>query len=383
MEFSDYFQKVDFDSFKPNQKGQSNKFAYLSILENFEEKALQNSKIAILGIPEQRNSNNKGTALAPDKVREELYKLNYSGKLSIVDLGNQILGKNLNDTYAAVTDIVYELLKKSIIPVIIGGSQDLTYAVYGAYNKLDKQISIVSVDPKFDLGYQKNKFDYESYLGQIILEKGKNLYNHTNLGYQAYYTNKDELKLFNKLNFDAFRLGQIRSNIEDVEPVMRDADLVSIDIRTVKQSDAPAHRFPSPNGFYSEEICQIARYAGLSDKVSSFGIYDINPKFDNNNITAGLAAQIIWYFIDGVNGRRKDFPKENSTEYTKHIISFEKNEQNIVFYQNNYNKRWWMEVKIPSVQKQNKIVACTFNDYRMACNQELPDRWLKTIQRLS
>jgi arginase family enzyme len=383
MDFADYFNKVDAEKLLPKETGKGDKYSLAHIISNFEEKAIRSSQIAILGVPEQRNSNNKGTANAPDKIREQLYKLNFSGKLSIVDLGNMILGKSLNDTYAAITEILSDLIQNSVIPIILGGSQDLTYAVYSAYNKIDKPISIVSIDPKFDLGYQKNIFDYESYLGQIILEKGKNLYNYTNLGYQSYYVNKDELKLFNKLNFDSFRLGQIRSNIEDIEPVLRDADMVCVDIRSIKQSDAPAHRFPSPNGFYSEEICQLARYAGLSDKVTSFGLFDLNPKYDINEITSGLAAQIIWYFIDGVNVRQKDFPKENSHDYTKHIISFEKTEQNIVFYQNNYNKRWWMEVKLQGGTKKNKLVACTFNDYKLACNQELPDRWLKTVQRLS
>jgi formiminoglutamase len=382
MDFSDYFQKVEIPKLTNSNKLSTNKYLFSNVLQNVEEMNIRNSQVAIMGVPEQRNSNNKGTAKAPDKIREQLYKLTYSGKQSIVDLGNLIPGKTINDTYAAVSDIVSELIQNSVIPIIIGGSQDLTYAVYCAYNKLNRQISIVSIDPKFDLGYQKNQFDSESFLGQIILEKGKNLYNFTNLGYQSYYCNKEELKLFNKFNFDAFRLGQIGSNIEDMEPVMRDADMISIDIRSIKQSDAPAHRFPSPNGFYSEEICQLARYAGLSDKVSSFGLFDLNPKYDNNEITTGLAAQIIWYFIDGINARQKDFPKENSHEYTKHIISFEKTEQNIVFYQNNYNKRWWMEVKIPDNPKQNKLIACSFNDYKLACNQELPDRWLTTIQRL-
>ena len=383
MNLSDYFQKVEIEKLNFNKEDLKNKYAFLNIDKEYTDNSLSIYQIAIFAIPEQRNSKNKGTSKAPDKIREQLYSLNYSGKLKIVDLGNLLPGKSVNDTYSAVSDIVSTLLKNNVIPIILGGSQDLTVAIYDAYCKQNRSVSLVCIDPKFDIGYQKNDFNSESFLSQIILNKGKNLYNYTNLGYQAFYCNKDELKLINKLNFDAYRLGQIRSNIEDIEPVMRDADMISIDIRSVKQSDAPAHQFPSPNGFYSEEICQLSRYAGLSDRVSSFGIFDLNPKFDLNEITSGLAAQIIWYFIDGVNSRQSDFPKENSREYTKHIVSFEKSDQNIVFYQNNFNKRWWMEVSFQKNPKNNKIIACTFSDYKTACNQELPDRWLKTIQRLS
>jgi hypothetical protein len=242
---------------------------------------------------------------------------------------------------------------------------------------------LAAIDPKLDLGYKKNDFDSDSYLGQIILEKGKNLFNFSNIGYQSYFCNKDELHLLNKLNFDAFRLGYVRSNLSDIEPVLRDANILGIDMSAVKQSDSPGHKFPSPNGLYSEEICQLARYAGISDNLSIFGIFDINPLFDVNEQSARLAAQIIWHFIDGFNSRQKDFPLTDSQNYTKHIVSFEKSDQNIVFYQNNFNKRWWMEVPYPKNPQKNMKIACTYSDYKLACNQELPERWLKTIQKLS
>jgi arginase family enzyme len=382
MEITDYFNQIDISKFKLSNRDLQNKHTLLNIDKAYTRADFNNYQLAIIGVPEQRNSPNKGTAKAPDKIREQLYKLNYSGKAKIMDLGNLIPGKSVKDTYAAITDITFMLLSDNVIPVILGGSQDLTIAVFEAYSKLNMLVDLVCIDSKFDLGYKKNDFDSESFIGQIILNKGKTLYNLTNLGYQAYYTNKDEQKLFNRLSFDSYRLGFIRGNMEDLEPVMRDADMISIDIRAIKQSDAPAHYMPSPNGFYSEEICQLSRYAGLSDRVSSFGIFDLNPKYDINEITAGLAAQIIWYFIDGINSRQKDYPRPNSKEYTKHIVSFERTDQNIVFYQNNYNKRWWMEVPIKKLKK-NKLIACTYNDYKIACNQEIPDRWLKTIQRLS
>lgn len=382
MEIKDYFNQTDISKLKLCNSDLQNRHTLLNTDKAYTHPDLRNYQLAIIGVPEQRNSPNKGTAKAPDKIREQLYKLNYSGKAKIIDLGNIIPGKSVKDTYAAITDITSMLLSDNVIPVFLGGSQDLTIAVFEAYSKLNRPVDLVCIDSKFDLGYKKDDFDSESFIGQIILNKGKTLYNLTNLGYQVYYTNKDEQKLFNRLSFDSYRLGLIRGNMEDIEPVMRDADMISIDIRAIKQSDAPAHYMPSPNGFYSEEICQLSRYAGLSDKVSSFGIFDLNPKFDINEITAGLAAQIIWYFIDGVNSRQKDYPRPNSKEYTKHIVSFERTDQNIVFYQNNYNKRWWMEVPIKKL-KRNKLIACTYNDYKVACNQEIPDRWIKTIQRLS
>ncbi len=383
MSILDYFKLVDTNSFSFSQKETQNKSAYLHIDKSTTYQQLHEYDIVIFGVEEERNTANKGTALAPDKVREQLYKLNLNGKVKILDAGNLYIGKSLKDTYIAIRDIVVELLEKKIVPVIIGGGQDLTYGAYLGFEKFGQSVNMVAIDPKLDLGYKKNDFDAESYFGQIILEDGKNLFNFSNIGYQTYYCTKKELNLINKMNFDAYRLGYVRSNMQDIEPVLRDANLLSLDFKSIKQSDGPGHKFPSPNGFYSEEICQLSRYAGISDNLKCFGLFELNPDYDSNNQSVALAAQIIWYFIDGFIARKNDFPKEGTKEYTKHIVSFDKSEQTIIFYQNNYNNRWWMEVPKPGKNDSKLIVACTIDDYKLACKQELPERWLKIHQKLN
>lgn len=385
MDIFAYFDYIKLGKLNISPEIKKNKYALYHIdknLENNHPVEIDNYKIAIIGIPEERNTKNKGTALAPDIIREKLYYLNRPESANVIDLGNLKAGKTLKDTYVAIGDIVAELISLSVIPLIIGGSQDLTYGNFLAYKQINNQVNLVSIDPKFDIGYLIDDFDSSSYLGQIILNSGENLFNYTNLGYQVYYINKEETDLMNKLNFDSYRLGKVRSDIKESEPVLRDADILSIDISAVKQAEAPAFYNPSANGFYGEELCQLSRYAGLSDRLSSFGIYNVNPKFDVNNQTVNLCAQIIWYFIDGVSQRQKDYPERNLKNYTKFIVNFDNKEQNIVFYRNLNNDRWWMVIPNPKKQSSGKIVACSYKDYKLACTQELPERWIRNVQKM-
>ena len=184
----------------------------------------------------------------------------------------------------------------------------------------------------FDLGNIDDELSSKSYLSKIIMEVPSNLFNYSNIGYQTYFNSQDEINLIQGLNFDAYRLGEVAKNLEIVEPVFRDADIVSIDIGAVRQSDAPANNNLSPNGFYGEEICAISRYAGISDKVSSFGIYEYNSKYDSNYQTAHLIAQMIWYFIEGVNCRAKDYPYCTKEDYQKFTVLLE-NDDPINFLQ--------------------------------------------------
>jgi len=385
MDIFAYFDHIELEKLNISPEVKKNKYALYHIDKNLDKSPacqLDQYKIAIIGIPEERNTKNKGTALAPDIIRKKLYCLNRPKTDRIIDLGNLKAGKTLKDTYIAVGDIVAELISLSVLPLIIGGSQDLTYGNFLAYKQTNKKVNLVSIDPKFDIGYLIDDFDSSSYLGQIILHNGENLFNFTNLGYQAYYVNKEETDLMDKLNFDSYRLGKIRADIKESEPILRDADILSIDISAVKQAEAPAFYNPSANGFYGEELCQLARYAGLSDRLSSFGIYNVNPRFDVNDQTVNLCAQIIWYFIDGVCHRKKDYPIRNLKNYTRFIVNFDDKKQNIVFYRNVNNDRWWMEIPNPKKQSPDKIVACSYEDYKLACKQELPERWIRNIQKM-
>ncbi len=350
--------------------------------------SLENAQLAILGVEEDRSAlNNEGCGLAADYVRENFYKLfqgDYQAK--IIDLGNIKKGNSIEDTYFAVTDVLTKLLKKNITPIIIGGSQDLTYCNYLAYQKLEQMINIVTIDSCFDIGDGDSELNSQNYLSKIIVHKPNILFNFSNIGYQTYFVQKSSVELMGKLYFDAHRLGKVRNRMEEIEPIVRNADLMSFDVSAIRQSDAPGNGNASPNGFYGEEACQITRYAGLSDKLSSIGFYELNPAFDINKQTAHLVAQMIWYFIDGFYNRKQDYPIVNNTNYIKYRVSIKEQRHEIVFYKSTKSDRWWMDVPYPANHQikfeRHHMIPCSYSDYEIACNDEMPDSWWQTYQKL-
>ena len=345
---------------------------------------LNKKKIAIIGVEEGRASiDNTGTGANLSEIRKELYKL-YSGNwpISVADLGNIPQGNTIEDTYFALESLLSYLIKNKIIPIIIGGSQDLTYANYRAYDALEQTVNIVAVDNKFDLGSIEDELTSQSYLSKIVMNQPNNLFNYSNIGYQTYFNSQDEIDLLDSLFFDTYRLGEVSNSIQLVEPLMRDADIVSLDLSSIKNADAPANNNATPNGFTGTEICAISRYAGISDKVTSFGIYEYNSKFDIKNQTAQLISQMIWYFIEGVNYRAKDYPFGLKDNYQKYIVPIE--DQILNFHKSNKSGRWWMEINLNENNKfkRHALIPCTYQDYISATNQEVPDRWLKTLKKL-
>jgi len=345
---------------------------------------LKNVQIAIIGVLEGRNAvDNIGTGKGLENIRKYLYQM-FPGNwhVTVADLGNVPQGKEVGDTYALLQEILSQLIKENIIPIIIGGSQDLTYANYRAYDKLEQTVNIVAIDNKFDLGELEDGINSQNFLHKIVMENPNNLFNYSNIGFQTFFNSQEEIDLIQKLHFDAYRLGEVTNDLTIVEPILRDADIVSIDIGAVRISDCPGNSNAVPNGFYGDQICAIARYAGISKKISSFGIYEFNAKFDERGQTAHLLAQIIWYFIEGYNYRISEYPFESKKNYKKYIVLIEN--ETINFYKSDKSERWWMEIAyFNNKLKKSTLIPCTYQDYLTANDQVYPERWLKTFRKLS
>lgn len=339
-------------------------------------------KIAVIGVLENRGDLKAFEEVKLNAIRKELYSL-FPGnwQSSIADLGDILPGNSLEDTFFALQKVCAKLIRKGVIPIIIGGTQDLTYPLYRAYDSLEQMVNLVSIDSKFDIGKQEEGITSNSYLSKIILDEPNNLFNFSNIGYQTYYNSQEEIDLIEKLYFDAYRLGEISNNIALSEPVFRDADIVCVDLNSVKSSDSGNLINFTPNGFDGKEICSLSRYAGISDKVSSFGLFNHN----NSKEESVLIAQMIWYFIEGVNYRSNEYPFGTKENYLKYIVPLENEE--LVFYKSNKTDRWWIEINFFAGQhnklKKNSLLPCSHDEYLAACNHEIPERWWKAQRKNS
>ena len=343
--------------------------------ENFPD--LNCNQIAIIGVEEDRYAvDNEGCKAAPDAIRHALYPLfNHWPDLKIVDLGNVKSGLRVEDTYYALSEVFLTLLKHHIMPIIIGGSQDLTYPIYQVYENTGKMVNITAIDPRFDIGEEGESLNSESYLSHIILQQPNYLFNYTNIGYQTYYIDNENISLMKQLLFDIYRLGVIKNHAELTEPLLRNADIITVDAAAFCASDVPGVKRSSPNGLSSEDGCKMARYAGLNQKLTSIGFFNYNPQYDINYQSANNLAEMIWYFMEGFSLRQNDTPTaENRDEFTKYIVRLEEYDE-IVFLCHKTTGKWWMEIS-------DHFIPCSKSDYDMAMRNELPDRWWQFYQKL-
>jgi len=284
----------------------------------------------------------------------------------------------VEDTYFAIKQVNEVLFKQEIVPIYIGGSQDLVYPIYRSFDKLDQMVNLVNVDSKFDLGDAGQEIINTSYVGKIIVDQPYNLFNYANIGYQTYFNPQEEIDLMDKLYFDSYRLGNVSADMTIVEPVMRDADVVSIDLNAICSSELSVRHNRMPNGFSGKEICKISRYAGISDKVSAFGIFEYKNDSQEEK-AAMLVAQMMWYFVEGLNFRSNENLNVENENFIKYQVPIDN--EVLKFYKSAITERWWIEIpfisELNNKLKRHTLLPCTYQDYLQACDQNIPERWFK------
>lgn len=329
--------------------------------------------IVLVGIGETRGGGifNNGFEAA-NAIRKQLYQLHYwHFDVKIADFGNIKTGASLNDSYAAIKTVLTDLLRMNKTVVLLGGSHDCTLAQYYAYRDLGKSIEATCIDAAIDLRGESSVRS-ENFLLEMLTSEPNMVRHYNHIGFQSYYVHPRMLETMDKLRFDCYRVGVAKESMEEMEPVIRNTSLLSFDISCIKYSDAPAND-NSPNGFSGEEACTLSRYAGLSNQMSTFGIYGYQPSADVNELTAKQIAQMLWYFIDGKSRSKQEASLDDRSLFNEFHTAL--SEVDTVFLQSRRTSRWWMQLP------NNKLVPCSYHDYVMASRNEIPERWLREQER--
>jgi arginase family enzyme len=267
--------------------------------------------------------------------------------------------------------VIREITDAGKIILILGGAHDLTLAQYHAYADRKQIIEAACIDARIDLDMESLP-QSEHFMMEVLTGEPNFLRHYSHLAFQSYYVHPYMLENMDKLRFDCYRVGQIKEQIDEMEPVLRNCHMVSFDLSAIAHAYAPGSAI-SPNGLNGEEACVLARYAGMSHTVNSLGIYGYQPANDLAGMTAKQVSQMIWYFIDGISkGRREDSinDRESFYEYNTAFAEVE-----TVFLQSKKTGRWWMQLP------DNKFIACSYKDYVIASNNDIPERWLRAQER--
>jgi formiminoglutamase len=333
---------------------------------------IQTADLVLVGCGEFRGAGVFNHTNGPNAIRQAFYSLFHWHKtVTVADVGNVKAGSSLADTYAALRTVITELIEQGKRVVVLGGSHDITLAQYGAYAAIEQIVEAVCIDARIDLNID-SVLPADSFLMDMLTGEPNFIRHYSHIGFQSYFVHPIMLETIDKLRFDCYRVGRVKENIEDMEPVVRNAHLLSFDIAAIQNSHAPANRL-TPNGFNGEEACMLMQYAGMGSQLSSIGIYGYNASLDQHQLTAMQIAHMLWYLMDGIYKGKQEARVEEMDNFNQYRLAFA--EVETTFLQSKKTGRWWMQLP------DGKLMACSKFDYLAAANNEIPERYLRAVER--
>lgn len=353
------------EGFKETQLGK-----HISVYDEFFPD-ISHADIVLVGCGEMRGAGIELTSTtAPDAIRAEYYKLfHWHTEVNVADIGNVKSGATLEDTYAALRMVVSEIMSQKKRVVILGGSHDLTQAQYQAYGTTNRIIDVACVDARIDLDMD-SVLPADNFLVELLTGIPNYLKHYSHIGFQSYFMHPEMLETINKLGFDCYRVGKVKERLEEMEPAIRNSELFSFDIAAIQNAHAPAN-YLTPNGFNGEEACTLMQYAGMSTQCNTIGIYGYIAEQDVHSLTAKQISHMLWYLMDGIYKSKQEAALDNRSEFNEFTMAFA--EAETVFLQSKRTGRWWMQLH------NGKYVACSYTDYQIACNNDIPERWYRAI----
>lgn len=328
--------------------------------------------LVLVGCGEMRGTGGNNNTDAPDAVRTAFYNLfHWHKNVNVADVGNVKVGATLQDTYAALKTVVQELIELGKRVVIIGGSHDVTLAQYGAYANLEQIIEASCVDSRIDLNMD-SVLPNDNFLMEMLTGVPNYIKHYNHIGFQSYFVHPQMLETIDKLRFDCYRVGKVKESLEEMEPAIRNSNMLSFDIAAIQHAHAPANHL-TPNGFTGEEACVLMQYAGMNTQMSTIGIYGYNAALDQHDLTAKQISHLLWYIMDGVYKSKQESALEDRSNFYEYTLAFA--EVDTVFLQSKKTGRWWMQLP------DERFVACSKLDYIIASNNDMPERWLRAMER--
>jgi formiminoglutamase len=373
LNIADFLSPVNLSAISNDEGFKEGQLGKLAAVYDQEFPDLDEAQLVLVGCGEQRGSGLiHGQSPAPDIIRRYFYSLFYwHTDIKVADVGNIRPGSLFTDSYAALKTVVQELTNDGKTVIILGGSHDLTLPQYYAYAGSKRLIEASCADALIDLNLE-SPFRHENFLMEMLTGEPNFLRHYNHIAFQSYYVHPRMLETMDKLRFDCYRVGSVKENIDEMEPVIRNSNMFSFDISAIASAYAPANSI-SPNGLNGEEACVLMRYAGMSPNVNSIGIYGYRPEHDRDDLTAKQIAHMLWYVLDGRSRGKREATLDEKDSFNEYHTAFA--EVETTFLQSKKTGRWWMQLP------DKKFIACSYKDYLLASSNEVPERWLRAQER--
>ena len=264
------------------------------------------------------NKGRTGAAKGPASIRKELANLpcSFTQEVELFDAGNIFsVDYTVEESQKLLSRAVERILDLNLFPVVLGGGHEIAFGHYtGILNHLTKhsdkpRIGIINFDAHFDIRPYSNGSSSGTAFRQIsdlAGEKGQK-YSYFCIGIQRHSNTTSLFKTARELDVDYILAKDIIGNsdwgaFESLDDFIKLQDHIYITIccDVFSSAYAPGVSAVQPLGLDPEMVLKLIKHIVKSNKLVSFDIAEVSPRFDQDNITASLASILIFALVNSL-----------------------------------------------------------------------------------
>lgn len=299
-------------------------------------------------------------------VRELLYGMSSVDlQVGVYDLGDLISGKTHEDTQYIVQEVLSALFEMNCRVVFLGGGSDLEYSFFSAVHTHRRNVRYVHFDAQLD--FDSDEVHHSgACLSHIFENESFSIREYVHAGYQRHWANPSSIAFLETVGFEAVKLSDIVYEPSRVEPMLRFADIVTLNSNVIESLDQPMNVFPQVNGLNRREICACMQNIGLGKKLLALGLFHFQMNGSWQNIQ--LLAQMLWYFWEGVAIQQSRPPKSHVETY---IVMVEN--EGYTFQRETFSNEWYFG----SHKELSDCIPCSYEEFHQAKKGRISPRLLK------
>lgn len=276
---------------------------------------LKDADVAILGVPfDSGTSYRSGTRFGPRKIREaSLMIWGHNAALHVtplktlkaVDYGDvSVIPTSIEHTMTAITQTAGEILASGATLITLGGDHSIALPLLRAHAQKHGPVSLVHIDAHLDTW--EAEFEAVPYshgtpfryaLQEGLIREGE----YMQIGIRGPVSGENDYEDARQLGARIVTIHEVMEKgigeiLKEVHARMKGPVYVTVDIDSADPAYAPGTGTPEVGGLTSYQLLQLVRgLRGLN--LIGFDLVEVSPPFDHGDITAILAANIVFEYL--------------------------------------------------------------------------------------
>lgn len=278
---------------------------------------------AIAGAPfDTASSFRSGSRFGPNAIRNISAMMKPNNVIMQVNIMDGLKGGDIGDfnvtpvyihpTYQAIEEGVANILKENACPIVLGGDHSITLAELRAVAKKYGPVALVHFDSHSDLCDEVfgQKYNHGTPFRRALEENLIDASHSIQVGMRGSLYDPDEHKMAAELGMKLIPAHKVREmGLETLiktilERVGDKPCFLTFDIDFVDPAYAPGTGTPEVGGFTSLEALDLVRKIKDLNFVG-FDLVEVLPAYDHGEITAYLAANIVFEYLSILAVKKK------------------------------------------------------------------------------